>query len=347
MAIHIPLENLDNSFDKQFMAMRYLLLGLMQKHPEYKGALDALESAAPYRDAHLKSPDAEPAYRENLLAAFHCYSKLNTMAEPARLMASLLTPDFANAPLIPTAATADDDEDIAAAPVPAAPGRVFSQFDKLFISMQYFLIGLIAHDAQYQVAYDAMLYAADIHVGYRKDGKTPSFQHQLEIAHLLRTMLRNMMFPAQTLAVAFLHDTPEDYDVSHATLTEKFGKMVADGAMRLNKYDEAGNPKSLDEYYADQANCPMCSLVKPGDNTQNQSTMSGVFGYKKQFEYSLNIRRRSWDMIKVARRRWPQQEAAYENIKFLLRIQYNATQAMLEAVQFDPDTGKVHPALQA
>jgi hypothetical protein len=352
MTPRLPLEKLDNAFDKQFMAMRYLLLGLAEQRPEYFPALGALESAAPYRAAYLKTGRVEPSYLDKLLRAFDLYGSLGRYPNQAYRMAELLAPDFTAAPAGDAGEL--DDEDlvagnlataVAAAPVPAL-GRVTGQFDKLFISMQYYLLGRIAHDAQFQVAYDAMRYASDIHVGFRKDGKTPEFQHQLEIAHLLRTMLKNMMYPGQTLAAVFLHDTPEDYDVPYAEVETRFGKLVADATRLLNKYDEAGNPKPLDDYYAALASCPIASLAKPGDNGHNQSTMAGVFGYKKQFEYSLGIRQRSWDMVKVARRLWPQQEAAYENLKFLLRVQYNAVQAMLSAVEFDPVTGQVHPALQ-
>ena len=349
MKTRLPLEKLDNAFDKQFMAMRYLLLGLMEQCPDYERALAALESAAPYRAAYLKTRRVEPAYLEKLLLAFDLVPRLNVMPAgvAAERMTALLTPDFVNAPANADSTTLDDDE--IAEPAETAPTlvKVSGKFEKLFISMQYFLLGLIVHNSKYQVSYDAMMYAAEVHIGFRKDGKTPAFQHQLEIAHLLRTMIRNMMHPAETLASVFLHDTPEDYDVPYAEMLERFGKMVADATRLLNKYDENGNPKPLDEYYAALAYCPICSLAKPGDNGHNQSTMVGVFAYKKQFEYSLNIRTRSWDMIKVARRLWPQQEAAYENLKFLLRVQFNAVQAMLSAVEFDPVTGKIHPALQA
>lgn len=346
MKTRLPLEALNNSFDKQFMAMRYLLLGLMERVPAYESALVALESATPYRAAYVKTRRVEPAYLENLLLAFDLVAKLDINSPRVEKMTALLTPDFSAAPVLTDIADLDDD-DISESAVPAPTlGRVSSHFEKLFISMQYFLLGLTVHEAEYQVAYDAMMYGSEVHIGFRKDGITPEFQHQLEIAHLLRTLLRCMMFPAETLASVFLHDTPEDYDVEYAEMLKRFGKKVADATKMLNKYDEQGNPKPLDEYYSAMSGCPICSLVKPGDNGHNQSTMS-VFTYKKQFEYSLNIRQRSWDMIKVARRFWPQQEAAYENLKFLLRVQYNAVQAMLTAVEFDPVTGKIHPALQA
>jgi hypothetical protein len=338
------------AFDKQFMAMRYLLLGLMESRPDYKPALVALEAAAPYRATYLKDPARIPVYQANLLQAFSLLGKLASMPDAFSSLAFLLTPDFKRFPVdavLARAAYEGEDELGQPAALPIALGAVTGEFDKLFISMQFYLLGIAVHQPQYQVAYDALIYASKIHVGVRKNGITPEFQHQLEIAHLIRTMLRGLMHPAETLAAIFLHDTPEDYDVPRAELDRLFGPMVADAAMLLNKYDEQGQQKPLDAYYEALGRNPITSVAKPGDNGQNQSSMAGVFTYKKQFEYSLNIKNRGWDMMKVARRLFPEQESVYENLKFLLRIQYNAVQAMLTALEFDPTTGEIHPALQA
>ena len=348
----LPLERLNNNFAQQFMAMRYLLLGLMHNRPEYTPALLALESAAPYVATYNKRRSVEPDYLRRLLLAFDLYPKLGDHHDRVSQLVDLLTPDFGQYPAALTAPELDADDVIEMlepqpAPVGLSPEPVSGQFDKLFISMQYFLLGVKVHDRTYQVAYDALLFAADYHVGYRKNGKTPEFQHQLEIGHLIRTILRGLMFPAETLAAVFLHDTPEDYGVKRAVIEEKFGPRVAHATALLNKYDDEGNPKPLDAYYADLAYDPIASVAKPADNAHNQSTMNGVFAYRKQFEYSENIKTRSWEMMKVARRLWPQQEGVYENLKFLLRVQYNAVQAMLHAVKFDPATGQVHPALQS
>lgn len=350
MNTSLSFDMLPQAFDKQFMAMRYLLLGLMESRPSYKLALAALEAAAPYRAAYLKNPTSMPAYQTNLLQAFSLHDKLASMPDASASLAFLLAPDFKRYPvdaaLSDAADEGEDELEQPAVPVPTM-GAVTGEFDKLFLSMQFFLLGIAVHQPQYQVAYDALIYASRIHVGFRKNGVTPEFQHQLEIAHLIRTMLRGLMHPAETLAAIFLHDTPEDYDVPRAELDRLFGPMVADAAMLLNKYDEQGQPKSLDAYYEALGRNPITSVAKPGDNGQNQSSMAGVFTYKKQFEYSLNIKNLSWDMMKVARRLFPEQESVYENLKFLLRIQYNAVHAMLTALEFDPATGKIHPALQA
>src|SRR4051812_21004615 len=94
-------------------------------------------------------------------------------------------------------------------------------YNKLYISLRYFLLG-----REFYMAADALQFASQYHIGTRKDGITPEFQHQIEITHYLRTLLPSMMFPEETLAAALLHDVPEDYGVPHAVITNRFGSIV-------------------------------------------------------------------------------------------------------------------------
>lgn len=52
-------------------------------------------------------------------------------------------------------------------------------YQRLFIAMRYWLIGVSKNDKQYEPALEALEYAKHIHIGLRKDGKTPEFQHQI------------------------------------------------------------------------------------------------------------------------------------------------------------------------
>jgi len=343
----LPLARLGEDFDKQFMAMRYLLLGLMEHAPQYGDALKALESASGYVAAYKRTKQEQP-YALKLKRAFAQYDKLTAFSTtgPSNLFA-ILSPNFAGHP--PIDVSDDDIEETLAEAADPAPAfeRVSGHFDKLFISMEYFLLGAMVNKPEFYVAYDALHYASGIHIGKRKDGKTPEFQHQLEIAHHIRTLLRYALYPAETLASIFLHDTPEDYGIEYDVIDARFGPLVAEATDLMNKYDRNGNPKPPEVYYPGCAGNAITSLAKPGDNGNNQGSMAGVFSFKKEYEYSLNIKRQSWEMLKVARRLFPEQEAAYENLKLLLRVQYNAVQAKLKALQFDPATGQVHPALQA
>jgi (p)ppGpp synthase/HD superfamily hydrolase len=218
--------------------------------------------------------------------------------------------------------------------------KIHPNYQKLFISLRYFLLGMMEHAPEYKRALDALEYAASIHVGTRKDGTTPEFQHQLEIAQLIRTYLPYLLHPVETLAAVFLHDTPEDYPVSRAELEQRFGKLTTDAVMLLNKYDEFGVAKATDAYYQAIGACPIASVVKPGDRAHNQSTMGGVFNFAKQAKYVAVTRNHILPMAKEARRRFPEQEKAYENLKFILRIQCNQTLSLLSAVGFDSATGK-------
>lgn len=339
MYTRLPLEKLNNDFEKQFMAMRYLLLGLIANRPDYKDALKALEASKPYVIAYRKTGEVDEGYRQKLLLAFDLYSRLAINLDGVEEMKQLLLPKFS------TLATELADEELESSDgIQLEPlstlTRAINEYTKLFVSMQYFLLGIKVHNPVYQVAYDALLFGAEVHVGVRKDGKTPEYQHQLEIAHHLRTLLPSMLFPAETLAAAFLHDTDEDYGVGRQKLLEKFGRRVTNAVLLLNKYEEDGKLKPTSVYYQQLGLDPIGSLVKPTDNGNNQSTMDGVFAHKKQFAYIHNIKHHSWPMLRVARKEFPEQEAAYENLKTFLRIQYNAVQALLTAAGFDPETGE-------
>lgn len=334
----LPLKSLNNDFEKQFMAMRYLLLGLMANRPGYKDALKALEASKPYVITFRKTGKVDEVYRSRLMLAFDLYGGLGTNPDAADEMKQLLLPQFGTIRPELADEELESSDGLQLEPLSTST-RAVNHYEKLFISMQYFLLGIKVHNPVYQVSYDALLFGAEYHTGVRKNGTTPEYQHQLEIAHHLRTLLPSMLYPAETLAAAFLHDTDEDYNVGRQEL-EKFGRRVVHAVLLLNKYDEDGKLKPTDEYYSAMAFDPIASLVKPTDNGNNQSTMEGVFGHKKQFEYSHNIKHRSWPMIRAARKNFPEQEAAYENLKLLLRIQYNGVQAMLTAAGFDPETGQ-------
>ncbi len=56
-----------------------------------------------------------------------------------------------------------------------------NDYQKLFIAMRYWLLGMAENDSRYVLPLNALEYAKNIHIGYRKDGKTPEFQHNLKL----------------------------------------------------------------------------------------------------------------------------------------------------------------------
>lgn len=197
------------------------------------------------------------------------------------------------------------------------------KFSKLFISLRYYLLGASKFDDSFKIALEALEFAKDIHTGFRKDGFTPEFQHQLEIAHLIRTL--NVHQLAITIAVVLLHDVLEDYSevypyVTYQQLLEKFGKTVADCCLTLAKVYKGVKIDNA-EYYTNITNCPICSIAKGADRVHNQSSMAHVFTREKQSSYVKETDDFVLPMLKEARRKFFIQEAAYENLKFILNTQ--------------------------
>jgi (p)ppGpp synthase/HD superfamily hydrolase len=183
-----------------------------------------------------------------------------------------------------------------------------NQFEKLRVTLRYFLLG-----REYYMAADALEYAGKYHTGFRKDGVTPEFQHQIEIAHFTRTLLPSMMFPEDTIAAVLLHDVPEDYGVPHAEIANRFGAKVGRAVFLMDKHSNAN--------FAAIGEDPIASIAKGGDRVHNLQSMSGVFTREKQLKYIAEAKEKFLPMLKTARRLFPRQEAAYENIKHMMNSQ--------------------------
>lgn len=194
-----------------------------------------------------------------------------------------------------------------------------SQYEKLQISLRYFLIGKEYYDTA-----RALEFASKYHTGFRKDGVTPEFQHQIEIVHFLRTLLPSYIFPQDVLTVGVLHDTCEDYpEVTKDIIEKQFGRRVAHSVSLLDK-----NGKELPYYFEQIANDEIASIVKGADRIHNLQSMIGVFTSEKQVRYIEEVEKYFLPMLKAARRKFPQQEPAYENIKHLLNSQLELISAL-------------------
>ena len=181
-----------------------------------------------------------------------------------------------------------------------------TQYEKMRLALRYYLLG-----KGWYRAVNALEYGESIHTGTRKDGVTPEFEHQVRIAHYLRTL--DVMFPEETIAVALLHDVQEDYKIPDFEMERRFGIEILRPCQLLNK-----TGKSPGLYFAEIATCPIASLAKGGDRIHNLQTMVGVFKPEKQMRYIAEVEQSFMPMLKEARRAFPQQERAYENIKHVL-----------------------------
>lgn len=192
-------------------------------------------------------------------------------------------------------------------------------------ALRYWLIG-----RRYFMALAAMEFAAKFHVGTRKDGVTPEFSHQVQIAFLIRTLESSLVHPEETIAVVFLHDVPEDFDVGFLEIGDRFGTLVRADVEAMTK-KHRGKVVPSKDYYQRLSEHVMASVAKGGDRTHNLKTMPGVFVFDKQVAYISETVDLTIPMLKQARRNFPRQEAAYENLKLMLRTQVDLIQAIHKA----------------
>lgn len=212
---------------------------------------------------------------------------------------------------------------------PKCAVSIEDRMGKLLKSLRYYLQGAADQNPDYHRPLLALHQAAHTHLGVRKDGVTPEFMHQLETALFIRTLRGSIQYPAFTIAVQLLHDIAEDYDVSFEELEERYGREIAHGVRRMTKFYK-GVKLSPEEYFEAMLDCPMATLCKGADRIHNQQSMPGVFRLEKQHEYLEETERFILPMLKKARRLYPQQENAYENIKFVLKSQVELVKGMLE-----------------
>ena len=180
------------------------------------------------------------------------------------------------------------------------------QFNKEMIYLRGILIG-----GKLYKAARALEFASQHHTGTRKDGVTPEYQHQLSIAHLVRSLGPSLLFLEETLASVFLHDTLEDCEVSRDDLLDEFGVQITDAVCLLTKKSKfMGFKKEIDTYYEQMAACPIASIVKGADRAHNILTMPGVFSEEKMISYMIETEDVVLPMLKAARRNFPAQELA-------------------------------------
>jgi len=170
-------------------------------------------------------------------------------------------------------------------------------------------------------AYDALELVKETELGLRKDGQTPKLHHQLSVGRLITTLEPHLLFPEESIASAFLHDLLEDHhEWKHSDLVCRFGERIADAVGVLTKKD-GSMLKDKTAYFAQMSLCPIASVVKLADRGYNLQTMGGVFSSQKKLDYCDEVDTFFFPMIRTARRKFPSQYGAYENLKILLRCQ--------------------------
>ena len=219
--------------------------------------------------------------------------------------------------------------------MPAKKIELNYNYDKLRTAMRYWLLG-----SGWHVALKAMEMGLDAHDGERRNGN-PEFSHQMFQAQYART-LPALMYPEETIAVIFLHDIVEDHDVPISTIHAEFGEMIGNGVDLMSDVDAQGKERPLELYYPAMVASPLASLAKGIDRMHNFQSMLDVFTLEKQRRYIDETREHILPMMKAARKKFTQQEPAYQNVKHVLLTQIDLIQAMHRAKM--EEAAKAKPA---
>lgn len=186
---------------------------------------------------------------------------------------------------------------------------MLDNIEKTRISLYHWMLG-----KSFYMAAEAMNYAENTHIGFRKDGVTPAFAHQIWIANRIRTFNLTDEMMQTCLILAFLHDTAEDYNVGFEEFSVKYGVIIADGVKRLTKkYRNIVIPKET--YFNDLSLMAASAIVKGVDRLHNLSTMVGVFKAEKQKDYIAETLLWHLPMLKKARKNFPMYWQTFESIK--------------------------------
>lgn len=191
-------------------------------------------------------------------------------------------------------------------------------YNKLRTSIRYTFIGMAYIDKRYDVCLKALQYAESIHTGVRKDNVTKEFYHQLNIVGYLLTLHGSLIDPVAVYVTALLHDVYEDHPETRDYLMDNFGEFMP-YILRVSKIRD-GVKVPYVTYFGEMQNCPVTSIVKGADRIHNLSTMAGVFSEEKQLNYKKEVDEYFLPMLKYARRMFPEQTMAYENIKCILNM---------------------------
>lgn len=218
-----------------------------------------------------------------------------------------------------------------------------TEYKKLKLTLRSELLGFAKFDSRYYQCLKAFDLAEKIHSGFRKDGITPEFYHQLNMLAFSLSIHSMLDKPYYIYTTILLHDADEDYPYyvpekfkdSCSTLNDYFSIEFADELdfitrMSKIKHTKNVNPdgsieilsvkKDLNLYFSEIANCPICSVSKGIDRIHNISSMVGVFNNKKMFSYVSDVDELFLPMLKVARKNFLTQRPIYELIKSILCV---------------------------
>lgn len=212
-----------------------------------------------------------------------------------------------------------------------------SKFSKLYIALKFRLFGM-----GYFKAMEALEKGREIHDSIRKDGITPEYQHQIEIALFILT-LKDVKDLETCLILALFHDTLEDYPerISEKYILDNFGELVYSGLQSLNKYTMKMQDgcfqkvaKTPSEYFGVIGEDKNTAIVKLSDRVNNlQSMQRGKFTLEKQRKYVEEVKTYFLPMAKRVRLANPEYMDAFYNLETMLKFQIEFVEMFIGASQ--------------
>lgn len=175
-----------------------------------------------------------------------------------------------------------------------------AEYEKVYAALEDSLI-----EYGYAASLVALRHSKRLHNGFRKDGITSAHMHQVRIAtrmlHRRRGLKEGGIDPDTLIAIALLHDTPEENQNLGKSQIRKWFKEVAaeltdevvDGAFALSKIRN-GIKLDAEKYYNELSENMMYMLVKLYDRIDNLSTILALPpdkqpAYVKETELLLTI----------------------------------------------------------
>lgn len=186
---------------------------------------------------------------------------------------------------------------------------------------------------RYHLALKALRYARRQHTGFRKNGVTPEFAHQLFQALYVKPFDDKLLYPEETFATIFLHDTPEDTSKTFQDIYDNFGRITGD-AVKLMTKKKDGVIIPMDVYVARMAENAITTIAKPTDSLHNQATMTvAQWTIQKMRSYRNDGERLYLPLLKLGRENFPEQSDIYYNLQTALKMQFEWSERYLDLME--------------
>jgi len=190
-----------------------------------------------------------------------------------------------------------------------------AQFEKDYTALKSYMLG-----KEYYKALQAMAFAEQYHIGTRKNGYTPEFHHQISICWTIINLRGIDDLEEHCLALAFLHDVMEDYDISIDEMSQRFGAIIAKDVYVLSK-KHRGEVKSMKAYHQELAEKAATIIVKGADNSHNVQSMHDAFTPEKIITYLEDTKNNKLPLLRLGRKRFPKYHFALTGLSFMLKRQ--------------------------